>query len=166
VIAAGYLNSYTIPSIAAVGGGVWSSGSLTVQDGTVFEWNGASGADGGFKEIPSSAMGGAIYVAGGGKATISNTTFTSNLASGGISQVEGGSGLGGAVYVATGQVTITTSTVTNNVAFAEYIPGIGGGGIYIASESTVYLDAFTVANTINNTADGPAANIDGTYLLT
>jgi hypothetical protein len=44
-----------------------------------------------------------------------------------------------------------------------------GGGIYIVSGATVYLDSFTVTNTINNTdgsgLNGPTANIDGTYLL-
>jgi hypothetical protein len=48
-------------------------------------------------------------------------------------------------------------------------PGRGeGGGIYIASSTTVYLDAFTVANTINNAdssgTNGTTANIDGTYI--
>ena len=44
-----------------------------------------------------------------------------------------------------------------------------GGGLYIASGATVYLDSFTVANTINNTdwtgLNRHTANIDGTYIL-
>ena len=39
-----------------------------------------------------------------------------------------------------------------------------GGGMYIQSGATAYLDAFTVANTIDNTADSDP-NIDGTYIL-
>jgi hypothetical protein len=43
-----------------------------------------------------------------------------------------------------------------------------GGGIYIESGATVYMDMFTVANSINNTdnsgLNGPTANIDGTYI--
>jgi hypothetical protein len=42
-----------------------------------------------------------------------------------------------------------------------------GGGILIESTATVYIDSFTVANTINNTdssgTNGSTANIDGTY---
>jgi hypothetical protein len=39
-----------------------------------------------------------------------------------------------------------------------------GGGLYIAYLATVYLDSFTVAHIINNTADyGP--NILGSYTL-
>ena len=41
--------------------------------------------------------------------------------------------------------------------------------MYIVPGATVYLDSFTVANTINNTdnsgLNGPTANIDGTYTL-
>jgi hypothetical protein len=46
----------------------------------------------------------------------------------------------------------------------------GGGGIYIASGATVYIDSFTVAHTINNTdnsslfGNGSTANIDGPYI--
>jgi len=44
-------------------------------------------------------------------------------------------------------------------------PGEGyGGGLYIQSGATVYLDVFTVANTLNNTADVDP-NIDGSYIL-
>jgi hypothetical protein len=40
-----------------------------------------------------------------------------------------------------------------------------GGGIYIASGATVYLDSYTVTNTTNNTgAIDP--DIDGTYIVT
>jgi hypothetical protein len=49
-------------------------------------------------------------------------------------------------------------------------PGQGyGGGVFIESGATVYIDDFTVANTINNTdgsgTNGSRANIDGTYIL-
>jgi hypothetical protein len=76
--------------------------------------------------------------------------------------------LGGAgMYLVGGTVTLCSDTVEFNSA----TPGFGGfgGGIYIASGATVYLDAFTVANTINNTdrsgTNGSTANIDGTYIL-
>jgi hypothetical protein len=48
-------------------------------------------------------------------------------------------------------------------------PTGSGGGIYIESGATVYIDSFTVAHTINNTdsfgLNSSTANIDGTYIL-
>jgi hypothetical protein len=60
-----------------------------------------------------------------------------------------------------------------NSAIADPTVGISGdgrgGGIYIASGATVYLDSLTVANTINNTdahgLNSSTANIVGTYIL-
>jgi hypothetical protein len=44
-------------------------------------------------------------------------------------------------------------------------PGQGfGGGLYLQSGATVSLDAFTVADTTDNTADVDP-NIDGSYVL-
>ena len=61
-------------------------------------------------------------------------------------------------------MTLTNDTVESNTA--SY--GLGGG-LYIVSTAIVYLDSFTVANTINNTDDsglnGRTANIDGRYIL-
>ena len=95
--------------------------------------------------------GGALYV-GGGTVTLANDTLESNVAT-----------YGGALYVAGGTVTLTNDTVESN--YAEFY----AGGISIVSRATVYLDSFTVANTINNTdstgMNGSTANIDGTYIL-
>jgi hypothetical protein len=42
--------------------------------------------------------------------------------------------------------------------------GLGeGGGLYIDPAATVYLDAFTVTNILNNTASTSDPNIHGTY---
>jgi hypothetical protein len=105
------LDGGTWPSSAAVGGGVWSSGSLSVQDGTVFENNVALGAAGLMGEIASSAMGGAIYVAAG-SATISNTTITNNQA---VAQGYPGTSGGGGIYIASGAVSIDAATVANTI---------------------------------------------------
>jgi hypothetical protein len=40
-----------------------------------------------------------------------------------------------------------------------------GGGLYIASAATLYLDAFTLAHTINNTASTSNNDIFGPYIL-
>jgi hypothetical protein len=143
---------YISPGVSAVGGGIWSSGSLTLENGTLLENNAALGGDGdAFGAPPSGAMGGGLYVAGG-TVNISNTTFSSNSATAGFTQlVNGASAFGGAIYVAAGSVTITTSTVTKNEAYANWIPGTSdGGGLYIANGAAISLDAFTVANTTGN----------------
>jgi hypothetical protein len=65
------------------------------------------------------------------------------------------------MYVAAGIVTLCNDIVENNVALT-FAAG-GGGGIYIASAATVYIDAFTLAHVISNTTDGKVDNIDGPY---
>jgi len=64
--------------------------------------------------------------------------------------------------VAGGSATLSNDTVESNRA--GYYGA--GGGIYIASGATVYIDSFTVTNTIDNTDDsglnGSTANIDRT----
>jgi len=73
-------------------------------------------------------------------------------------------GGGGGLYLFGSTATLTSDTVQSNTT-----TGGSGGGIYIVSRGTVYLDSFTVANTINNTdssgLNGSTANIDGTYIL-
>jgi hypothetical protein len=189
-----------------MGGGIWSNGSLILENGTLLEINEVTGA----QNTP--ALGGGVYIAGG-TASITSTTFTSNSVR---STGAGENSFGGALYVAAGKVNVTNTTVNGNTAVdgkgaglyvaggtvtliddtvesntdALYGGGLyvaggtvtltsdtvesnaaegDGGGIYIASGATVYVDPFTVANTINNTdssgLNGPTANIDGTYTL-
>jgi hypothetical protein len=162
----------------AAGGGIWSNGTLTLELGTLVNGNSARGGDG---QGPSTtfglhggtnggnASGGGLYVAGG-TVTLTSTTLSSNTATGGYGNGYGenqsGTGFGGGLYVAGGTVTLSTDTVTNNTASAGGFPGNGyGGGLYLAKGgSTVYLDAFTVAHTINNTAP-QSPNIFGSYIL-
>jgi hypothetical protein len=98
----------------------------------------------------SSAGGGICYVVVdvGGTMTLSNDTVESNSASS-----------AGGLYVADGTVTLSNDTVESNSASSA------GGGIYIASSATVYIDPFTLAHVINNTASTDP-NIDGTFILT
>jgi hypothetical protein len=156
------------------GGGIWSNGSLTLESGTLMEGNQAhGGAEFGNMFGPitpaGDAYGGALYIAGG-SASITNTTIKGNYAWGGSTGGfnMGGYAYGGALYVAAGQVVLTTTTVNNNSA----VPGDGssqatsyGGGLFIANAATVDIDAFTLANVINNTAVIDP-NIDGTYIET
>jgi hypothetical protein len=130
--------------------------------------SGGSGGNGG------NGYGGAMYVAAG-TVKLTNVTFSSNLAAGGAggtaSTVKlagpGGNGYGGGLYVAGGSVTLIDDTVSGNSALAgagKKGPGAGqgeGGGLYIASAASVYLDAFTLNHTKQNTPD----NIYGSYTL-
>jgi hypothetical protein len=172
----------------AAGGGVWSNGSLTLENSSAVQGNSATGG------LLRNAFGGGIYVAGG-TANITGTTFTLNLAQGGDN---GGSAYGGAVYVAGGTVTMSADNLgtpygfsgpSPNIARGNATPGLTplgngyggglyvaggsvtltndsilnneaagwnantfafGGGIFIASGATVYVDSFTVANTLWN----------------
>ena len=152
------------------GGGISNYGQLTVS-GCTLSHNSAGTSGGGISNNGTSATltlsnstligNAAIQADGGGLAefggtlTVSGTNFSNNSA--------GGSG--GAIFVggSVGTTTLTNDTMQSNTATTS------GGGLYIAYAGTVSLDAFTVANTINNTdssgLNGPTANIDGSYTL-
>ncbi len=85
----------------AAGGGIWSSGSATLEGGTILRQNEAIGGQGGAAGAFVSAYG---NIAGNGGA--------------------GGGGLGGGLYEAGGSVNITGATFTDNTAAG----GTGGGG--------------------------------------
>ncbi len=128
-----------------MGGGIWSSGSLTLENGTLVE--DISPPRFGRRVRGYNGFGGGVYIAGG-SANISNTTFTGNSAIGGLGDGgigSDGSGLGGALYVAAGHVVLTTSTVENNEANGYFRTGDTsyGGGLYVAG-GTVTLSNDTV----------------------
>jgi hypothetical protein len=179
------------------GGGIYSYGQLTVADSTIRSNQvlGDNGVISGWVAQPGGrAYGGGLYVAGG-TATVTNSTFTSNLAHGGngangmnlnkgsmfpgiIRGAAGGDAFGGGIYVYSGaNVTLRGTTITQNSA----IGGAGGsspggqpkapngsgygGGIYIDSIASVGLDAFTRANTRTNTASTSDNDIFGSFTL-
>jgi hypothetical protein len=123
------------------------------------------------------AFGGGLYIAGGA-ASLTGVTLSNNWVFGGLGASPclagcgggpagpGGNGLGGGLYVAAGaSAALCSDAVDFNAAYGAYPGGQSeGGGISIAPKATVYLDAFTVANTINNTAIVDP-NIDGSYIL-
>jgi hypothetical protein len=178
-------------------GGNGSGGALDVGGGSVtltsdvFENNSALGGMGGgyicigCGPYPGGGPGGSAFGGGlavrGGSVTLTSDLLENNSATGGSagygpSNNSGGNGLGGGLYADGGAtVTLCGDTVEFNTAAAGNSaygapPAQGeGGGIYIAPNTTVYLDAFTVANTINNTDDsgtnGSTANMDGSYIL-
>jgi hypothetical protein len=181
----------TAEGFVAAGGGIWSNGSLTVENSTI----GYNVANFGWDEP---AYGGGIYIAGG-TANITGSTFASNAAEGSTAYggavyvaagtvtmsgdslgnsgsptfvpgnfAEGSSGqpangsFGGALYVAGGSVTLTNDYVQGNAVFNFDNDVPGnGGGIFIASGATVYLDSFTVNAATNNSPN----DIVGSYIL-
>jgi hypothetical protein len=150
-------------SIYTGGGAILNYGVLTASSCTLTN-NSTSG-------IP---VGGAIY--NGGAVTLQNSTLHNNTAfdGGGIYNNPSGSltiggcilshnsatNDGGAILNDGGVVTLCNDTLTFNTA------EVGGGGIFGA---TVYIDPFTLANTIKNKdssgVNGSTANIDGPYIL-
>jgi hypothetical protein len=156
----------------AYGGGIYMAGGTADITGTAFgNANGSGGntARGGYNASSpyggGSAYGGAVYVAGG-TVTLSGDTFgLANFGGSPVNVAEAGNGgvaRGGAICVAGGSVTLTNDYVQSNLAESpQSLVYPQGGGIFIASGATVYLDSFTVNNTFGNTPD----NIHGTYNL-
>jgi predicted outer membrane repeat protein len=166
----------------ASGGGIWSNGSLTIENQSTIQFNSVVGTGTG------SGYGGGICIAGG-TADISNTTigsppaegYAGNTALGGYDQFTNtyaplgpGAGYGGGVYVGGGTVTFTNDTIESNSAGSyidelfEGFDDLGyGGGIYITTGAKVYLDQNTLYLTNNNTGlpPGATADIQGSYTL-
>jgi hypothetical protein len=165
----------------AAGGGIWSSGNLTLANGTVIQNNQAVGGLGAFGTdgTGGNALGGGVYIAGG-TAKLSETTINNNSAVGGpgarsslggldnYASGPGGDGFGGGLYAAAGTVvTLCADAVQSNAASGGTGTKNGqgyGGGLFIVNNAIVYLDAVTLANILNNTA-GTDPNIDGSYIL-
>jgi hypothetical protein len=111
--------------------------------------------------------GGGIYLSDLVTATFNNDIVENNTALGAKSA---GGAYGGGIYITTdfqypNVITLCNVTVQGNTAD-------NGGGIYITpgvARTAVYVDSFSVANTINNTdnsgTNGSTANIDGPYIL-
>jgi hypothetical protein len=126
----------------AYGGAIYSidsTGELTLsgctlQNNTAQGTIGAVGATNPGYNNGGDAFGGAVYV-DEGTATLTNDTFTGNIAQAGAggnqSSVTGGKGgtaLGGGVYVAGGTVALTNDSFTGNIAQAG-AGGTGGTGL-------------------------------------
>jgi hypothetical protein len=138
--------------VYTTGGGIYSSGSLTLEAGTRISSNrvlGGIGFPGG-----GPAYGGGLYVAGG-TVTVSNSILSTNSAQGGQG-FPGGPGYGGGLYVAGGTVTLSNSTLSSNSAQggAAWVPpghlgAVGGvaegGGMYVAG-GTVSLANVTLSS--------------------
>jgi hypothetical protein len=155
-----------------------------------FSSNSATGGVGGFGGTCGSGgngLGGGMEVSGGA-VSLTNDTFSSNNARGGQGGSgsssptvpaqfpgPGGNGFGAGVYVDGATLTLRDDSVTTNAASGgagghsgpgSWVGAVGlgeGGGIYIETAATVYLDAFTVANVLYNKASTSDPDIHGSY---
>jgi len=158
--------------VTPMGGGIWSSGTLILENGTLVENNNILGGSSDFGRA-GNAFGGGVYIAGG-SANISNTTFTGNDAMGGFgagAPGSDGSAFGGAIYVAAGQVVLTTSTVNNNWAATEATLGTTayGGGLYVAGGAVTVSNDIFQSNGVGGSASGFGGGVyaaGGTVTLT
>jgi hypothetical protein len=164
----------------ANGGGLYVGAGTVTLTGDTLENNTAQGGLGGRGSPVSdpgdggNGFGGGLDVAAG-TLILSSVLLEYNTAQGGRGDglQGGGNGYGGGIDAAGGSVTLCSDTLEYNTATggpSNYRPGQGfGGGTFIASGTTVYIDSSTVANTINNTdtsgLNGSTANIDGSYIL-
>jgi hypothetical protein len=161
----------------AAGGGVWSSGVLTLQDlslsgggliHTLLQNNTARGGNGGIYfngkytgTNGGNALGGALYVAGG-TANLANANLANNTARGGggdeyllkVNVVQfgsiGGAAFGGAVDIAGGRVAMTGLVVKSNQAQG----GTGGQGQMVPIQWNNPLER-------GGTASGGGINVAG-----
>lgn len=156
------------------GGGIYSSGSLILEAGTIIRGNQVVGHPGSTYSRAGDAFGGGVYVAGG-TATLTDTIISGNTAKGGTGYEDsvapplpfGGNGYGGGLYVAAGTVTLTNVTLSSNEAVGGDTysrinvggtPGYGAGGGLYAAGGTVTLRQDSVTG---NSARGGAQNGHG-----
>jgi hypothetical protein len=143
----------------AYGGGIWSSGALTLENASQIQNNQAHGGTGGqgviihidyynfFANggIGGAGFGGGVYVAGG-TVTVTNATLSGNTARGGLAGAGGpgdGSAAGGGLCVAAGVVSVINSFLNNNTATDPYGESGFGGGLYVGG-GTVNLSSDTI----------------------
>jgi hypothetical protein len=174
------MNGFGGPSVGGSGGNGFG-GALEVAAGTVtltgdtlssdLAKGGLAGGEvisGDQPATSGSGFGGALHVSGG-TVNVVNSTLSSNTAQGANGSLDPGNGFGGGLEVAAGMVTLTGDTLSSNLAKGGTGLRSGsfgdGGGIDIEVGAVVYIDAFTLANVINNTATY-APNIDGIYIPT
>ncbi len=144
VLGYAYVNASTIDNNIASGsgGGVYSTGTITVKSGSVISNNTSVGSGGGIWS------GGSLTVYGSYIGTNNNGDSLANSATGD----------GGGIYIASSSddVTITGSTIANNIAISG-----SGGGIFNAGVALT-IDSYTVNDTTyGSTVDGNSAGASG-----
>jgi hypothetical protein len=168
------------PGGVGQGGGIYvASGTVTLSSDTLSSNTAQGGFGGGGRPSGNggNGFGGGLY-AGGGTISLFNDTVDFNAASGGSSYGGNGfatgspgiagNGFGGGLCAGGGTISLFYDTVEFNTASggSGNVNGQGeGGGLYIDTHATLSLDAFTLANVINNTASTSNNDIFGSYIL-
>jgi hypothetical protein len=146
----------------ASGGGIWSSGILTLQGGSNLLNNQAIGgdggpglsSDGGFDGEGGYAFGGGLDVAGG-TVLVANSTLSSNSAQGGQG-ADGGSAFGGAMFMDGAAVTLSNVGLSSNFArggiSSAPTGGGGDGGAVFCNSGTLAISRSSFAS--NSTYGG------------
>jgi hypothetical protein len=148
---------------AALGGGIYNAGALTLL-GCTLNQNSALGGDdyiGPQTGNSADARGGGLYNEGSGTTTMANCTITGNLARGGYTTGQNGtagSAYGGGFFKeldlqGVGFVSLKHCTVSQNSAqggSAAYAAGgnATGGGMYIGGMQFYLLNTILASNTI------------------
>jgi hypothetical protein len=130
----------------ATGGGIFSTGTLTVENCRI-QNNRAIGGRGDRFMDGGTGSGGGLYVSAG-TALLTNVTLSANIA-------QGGAGGDGSNYHHAGEGGKTPGGNGGN--------GLGGG-LCIESHALLWLDAFTATNAKRNKADVDP-NIHGPYTV-
>jgi hypothetical protein len=145
-------------AVDAFGGGIFSTGALTVRH-TTFVGNQAVGGDGVPGGPGSAGLGGAIVSLGTetapATATVSHSTFVGNRAVGGAAGAGSPftrNGLGGALMNDAGTLTVSHSLFRGN----EAIGGFGGGSVSFGSGGAIQNAALS--------GDATLAVSDSTFL--
>jgi CSLREA domain-containing protein len=136
------------------GGGVYTNGSLRVKR-SILEDNSAKVSTTGFPAVQ--AVGGAVYLASGASANITDTTFSENSAITNDSTARGGA----IAALSGGPVVIRRSSFLGNAAYSSSsnIPSIReGGAIYYGAGGGVRVINSTF---VANVAAGSGANARG-----
>jgi hypothetical protein len=175
------------PGADGAGGGVWSSGTLTADNGTLIQNNMALGGNGGNADPSGShvsggnggnASGGGVDITGG-TANLAGATLSGNSAFGGnggagflhnlgyVAGGTGGVGTGGGLAVAAGSVSLSSDTVNNNET-AGGIGGLGGydgnaygGGLYIGGGTVTLCNDMVEFNTAMGAIASPSSRFGG-----
>jgi hypothetical protein len=142
--------------------------------GSTFSGNQAVGGAGGSGRNGADGLGGALANVLGSTLSVSGCTLSGNQATGGAggSGGNGGGGFGGGLYNdGASTLTGTGSTITSNQAVGGAAgsggsagPGVGGG-LYLAPGGVVCLDAYTLANTLGNTASTSNKDVFGAFTI-
>jgi hypothetical protein len=148
------------------GGGIFSSGTLTVTHSTLRN-NTATGGGGGIGIGPGGpGEGGGIFSSGA--LTVTHSTLSDNAAAGGSARpVQGGSGSGGGIF-SSGTLIVTHSTLSDNTAAGagEFLgifraPGDGGG--IFSSGTLIVTNSILSGNTAMGGGDGASSSGGGIF---